>query len=137
MMTEKKLLTEQQIEELAFKIRELLLKYEIWQDINIYFNGKCLSTYDKKTGEFYYNEADKIIINENEDPTKYFEYVNTENHTISMSFEGPFYHIINDNAYTREQVEFTQKVMKEFDALLDEYGLYYELGYAWSLTCYY
>lgn len=134
---EKKLLTEQQIEELAFKIRELMLKYEIWQDINIYFNGKCLSTRDKKTGEFHYNEADKIIINENEDPKKYFSYVNTENHTISMSFEGPFYHIINDNAYHREDVEFSQKVMKEFDELLDEYGLYYELGYAWSLTCYY
>ena len=62
------------------------------------------------------------------DPGDYFEYVNPE-HILSMSFEGPIYHMFNYGEY--------KPVLKKFNELLEKYGLYYELGNAWNLTCYY
>ena len=121
-------LTEKQIEKLAVEIRAFLLKAGMWQDVNIYFNGKNFSTHDKQTGKYHYNDPENLVINEDEDPTDYFEYVNPE-HILSMSFEGPVCEMLYYGLY--------QSVKRKFDRIFDKYGLYYELGNHWNFSCYY
>jgi hypothetical protein len=54
---------------------------------------------------------------------------------MSMSFEGDFYGCIN---FTNEYgAYYDNRIMKSFNAILDKYGVWYELGDAWNLTCYY
>lgn len=81
-------LTAEQIENLAKEIREFLLEHGLWQDVDIYFNGKRFTQHDPVTGKYYYNDREHLIEEENQDPRTYFEYVNPD-HILSMSFEGP------------------------------------------------
>ncbi len=122
-MTKK--MTPERIEKLAVEIRSFLIKHEMWIDTTIYFNGKAFSTYDKEAEEFYYNDPEHLVVRENENPRNYFEYTGD---ILCISFEGPLYDMLNGCVY--------QKAHEEFDALIDSYGLYYELGYAWSLALY-
>ena len=71
-----------------------MIDHEMWQDVAIYFNGKCFTTYDKEAGKYYYNDPDHLIVVENKDPNDYFDYV-AEEHVLSMGFEGPLYALIN------------------------------------------
>lgn len=121
-------LTPDRIEELAVEIRTFLLGKGYWQDTDIYFNGKCFSTHDKKTDKYYYNDPEHLVVNENEDPSTYFEYVNPE-HILSMSFEGP----------TCEMIYYgvDNTTRRQFDQIFEKYGLYYEMGNHWNLSCYY
>ncbi len=122
-------LTEELIENLAVEIREFLLAEEMWQDVTIYFNGKAFSTYDKENGKYYYNDREHLVVQEDEDPERYFEYVNPE-HILSMSFEGPVYEMVNCwPGYS--------SIQKRFDSIFEKYGIYYELGNSWNLSCYY
>ena len=116
----------EKIEELANRIYNLLLQNDMWIDVAIYFNGKCMSTSieDEEGHKFRYNEGPPFI-EEDVDPRLYFEYVGPY---LSMSFEGPMYHAIN---YGEDD-----SFLKEFDSLLSEYGLYYDLGGAWNLSVY-
>lgn len=109
-------------EKAAKEIRKWMLDNEIWIDTRIYFNGKAYGTSDGNN--FYYNNRNHLVVLENMNPLDYFEYVNPE--TISMSFEGPLYDILN---YSGGRLE------REFSKILEKYGLYYELGNAWNLTC--
>ena len=84
-MNETARLTPERIENLAIEIREFLLEHEMWVDVDIYFNGKCFTTYDKATGKFYYNDREHLVVRENEDPRTYFEYVNPD-HILSTLF---------------------------------------------------
>lgn len=119
------MLTPEKIEELADKIYQLFRKNDMWCDSQIYFNGKCLSNKDY-AGHYHYDGT--AYIYEDKDPRDYFEYVNPE-HILSMGFEGPVYHMFNYGKYSG--------VLKKFKALLERYGLCYEQGDAWNLTCYY
>lgn len=121
-------LTEEQIEQLAVEIRQFLIDNQLWQDVDIYFNGKCFTTHDKEDGGYYYNDPDHLIVLENENPRDHFDYV-AEDHVLSMAFEGPLYMLINYPDY--------QKMLNEFNHIFEKYGLYYELGDAWNLSCYY
>lgn len=127
-MTAVNRLAEEQIEKLAVEVRQFLIDHEMWQDVTIYFNGKCFATYDREKGKFYYNDPEHLVVRENEDPRKYFEYV-AEDHVLSMAFEGPLYMLIN--------YPDSQKMLNEFNHIFEKYGLYYELGDAWNLSCYY
>lgn len=127
-MCEIRKMTEQEIENLAVEIREFLLKNEMWVDVAVYFNGKCFSTHDKKTGKFYYNDREHLVIQENEDPRTYFEYVNP-NHILSMSFEGVVCEMLYYGMF--------QETKKKFDKIFEKYGLYYEFGNHWNFSCYY
>lgn len=111
-------MNEKRNEELANDIRDFLLKNSLSVDTRIYFNGKC---YDWCDGDYYYKEP-KIM--ENIKATDYFEYA--KNKSVSMSFEGALYDIMNYGEYpdTRE----------EFDAIFDKHNCYYELGHAWNLS---
>lgn len=128
MSTEEKIkLTEEKIKELAEEILDFLLEHEMWIDVQIYFNGKCWSSHNKEKGTFHYNDKENVVEDE-ADPRDYFEFVRTPN-ILSMSFEGPFYKAMNGYLGS-------WKIEEEFSKILEKYGLYYELGYAWSLTCY-
>ena len=54
-------LTAEQIENLAKEIREFLLEHGLWQDVDIYFNGKKYTSYDPENGEYYYNDREHLI----------------------------------------------------------------------------
>lgn len=48
-----------------------------------------------------------------------------------MSFEGPFYEVLNGYAG-----DYGWVVEEKFSDLLKKYGVYYELGNAWNLSLY-
>lgn len=121
------ILSAERIEELATEIFNWLNEHEMWVDVNIYFNGKCWSTNNKDNTEFCYNKR-KYFEYEDE-PRKYFEYVREPN-ILSMSFEGGLYDVLNG------YVSGWTKLKAEFNKLFEKYGLYFEMGYAWSLTAY-
>lgn len=126
-------LTEIEKECLAKQIRQFLLDNDLWQDVSIYFNGKEFSTSDDEDN-FYYNDPSHLIVLENKDPRDYFKFV-ASNHILSMSFEGDFCHCLGGGS--RFGFEFDERILDEFEAILDNYDIYYELGDHWNLTCYY
>ena len=123
-------ISSEEIEELANQIYKLLLKYDMWIDVHIYYNGKCMTTSieDEDGYKFRYNEEPPFI-EEDVDPRRYFDYVGPY---LSMSFEGPLYHMINYGSYE----DVSDNFLTEFNDLFDEYCLYYELGDAWNLSAY-
>lgn len=50
-------LTPDRIEKMAVEIRELLLNAGIWQDTEIYFNGKRFTSHDPEDSNYYYNRG--------------------------------------------------------------------------------
>ena len=120
-------MTNKQKEQLATEIFEWLVEHEMWVDVCIYFNGIRWSTNNRDCTEFCYNEYEHF--DDVADPIDYFEYVNEPN-ILSMSFEGPLYHVLN--GYTAGWV----KLEDEFRKIFEKYGVYYEMGHAWNLTCY-
>jgi len=111
-----KRLTKKSKEKMAYEILELLKEYELNTDTRIYFSNKCLT-----------GEGETI---ENIKGSEYFNYANDD--TLSMSFEGGFYSVIN---YYNPQL--ADEVEPIFSEILNSYGLYYELGDAWNLAIYY
>lgn len=116
------------MEQLAKDIYNWCVKKNLWGDNIIYFNGKAWSSSSewhgvqgKKIGDMLYEYEDK-------NPKDYFEYANPD--TLSMSFEGGLYHVLNGyvNGWT--------KLEQQFSKLFVKYGFYYEMGYAWSLSVY-
>lgn len=124
-MTEQFNMSEQIIEQLATDIFNWLVDKELWCDVNIYFNGICWSTLSQDHKEFCYYE--RRYFSFPDDPHRCFEYVRNPN-ILSMSFEGPLYHVLNGYTSGWEKLE------AEFLAIFEKYGLYYELGNAWNLT---
>ena len=120
-------MTAKQIEQLAKDIHEWLVNHEMWVDVNIYFNNKCWSTSNKEHTKFCYNE-NKYFEYE-ADPKNYFEYV-AEPNILSMSFDGTLYDVLNRYCYRWTKLE------SEFNKIFEKYGLYFELGNAWNLSCY-
>lgn len=121
-------LTREQIENMAVEIRELLLDAGIWQDTEIYFNGKRFTSHDPADGKYYYNDREHLIVEEGKNPRTYFEYV-AKDHILSMAFEGPVCEMIYYGAYPA--------VKRKFDKIFEKYGVYYEQGEHWNLTCFY
>ena len=110
---------------LANELREWLLDNDLWVDVVIYFNGKAYAPWDKGMKHFYYNDREHLIEYE-DDPSRCVEYYSRDG--ITMTFEGDLYEIIN--------YEVAPKLLEEFDRIFEKYGLYYELGFSWSLaTC--
>lgn len=124
-MSEKRRLTDKQIENLANEIYRLLHINGLWSGASIYFNGCCMDNVDDSKTVHYDGSA---YVHPDIDPSDRFVYVNPD-HVLSMSFEGCVYQMFNYTAYP--------DVLRKFTELLKSYGLYYELGNAWNLTCYY
>jgi hypothetical protein len=110
----------------------VLHKHGADEMVNFYVNGTHFSTdrntdfiehviTDNRTNECvsYYEDIKSC------DVTKQIEYSNPK--TITMTFEGPLYHDINYGS---------GKILKQMETKAKKYGLYSELGYAWSLAFY-
>jgi hypothetical protein len=126
-MATNEVLTAKQREQLATDIFNWLNKHEMWVDVHIYFNGKCWSTNNKNSTEFCYNE--NRYFEYEADPKDYFEYVREPN-ILSMSFEGGLYDVLNAYAYD------WGRLSDEFRGIFEKYGVYFELGHSWNLSCY-
>ena len=116
------------MQSLAKEIYDWCIKKHLWGDNIIYFNGKAWSSFHewhgiegKKIGNALYEYEDK-------NPKDYFEYGNPE--TLSMSFEGPLYDVLNGYDYGWSKRE------EEFLKIFEKYGYYYEMGHAWNLSAY-
>ena len=115
------------MEKLAKEIYDWCIEKNLWGDNCIYFNGKAWASWEswdvngKKIGDRLYEYKDK-------NPKEYFEYANPN--TLSMSFEGPLFHVLN--AYVPGWVE----LVEEFGDLFRNHNYYYELGHAWNLSVY-
>ena len=116
-------ITKTDIERLANEIIAFLEAYDIANDVSIYYNGDVVRsrTEYKGNGEYSYT----WVKTKNVDPHKYFEYA-AYDHILSMSFEGGLYDVLNYDGGRK---------MDKFMEILEKYGLYYELGNSWNLTC--
>ena len=117
-----------EMEALAKDIYDWCIKNDLWGDCCIYFNGKAWASWDT-----WYNENGKKISEDlyeyqDRNPKEYFEYANPD--TLSMSFEGPLYHVLN--AYVPGWI----KLENEFIQLFEKHGMWYEMGHAWNLSAY-
>lgn len=120
-------MTKAQIEKLRLKIVALLTEYDVLGDCTIYANGKRW-IYGYKFSEDYSEMTLTEKVEDNIDVKEYLEYCNSD--TISITFDGSgLYGILNYDIDDRGFIE-------RFNALLKEYGLYYEQGFAWSLSLY-
>lgn len=115
-----------QLEALAWEIQKWLRSHEMWQDVCIYYGDQRMSTFQNTNGKTKFRYNGEPFIEEGFNPKDYCEYANPD--TITMTFEGPLYDVLNWNA--GEQLE------QEFCQLIHKYGFYYEMGYPWSLSLY-
>lgn len=113
---------------LAIDIYEFCKKHGLWGDNTIYFDGKAWSNSETWTGVKGKKITEDLYEYDDKNPSNYFEYANPK--TLSMSFEGGLNHILN--GYMPRCI----KLEEQFSKLFEKYGLYYEMGYAWSLSSY-
>ena len=114
---------------LAMEIYNWCKANDLWSDNTIYFKGKAWTNLEKWGGVKGKYIAEDLYEYDDKNPRDYFEYGNEPN-ILAMSFEGPLNYVLN--AYVDGWVELEQ----EFAALFNRHGLYYEMGYAWSLSAY-
>ncbi len=120
-------MTKTQIEKLRTAIVALLTEYDVLGDCTIYANGKRW-IYGYKVSDDAYELVLTEKVEDNIDVKEYLEYCNSD--TISITFDGSgLYGILNYDIDDRGFIE-------RFNVLLKEYGLYYEQGFAWSLSLY-
>lgn len=119
---------EKKMEALAKDIYNWCIKNDLWGDCCIYFNGKAWASWDTWHDEYGLTIAKDLFEYQDRDPKEYFEYANSN--TLSMSFEGPLYHVLN--AYVPGWV----KLENEFIELFKRHGVWYEMGHAWNLSAY-
>ena len=118
----------EKIELLARDIYNWCLKKHLWGDNIIYFDGKAWSSSPEWSGVQGKKISESLYEYMNKNPKDYFEYANPD--ILSMSFEGPLYHVLN--AY----VKGWTKLENQFAKLFEKHGFYYEMGYSWSLSAY-
>lgn len=121
-------LTERQIEELAYGLREILIAEGLWRDVDIFFNSKELTQHDPESGQYFDNDREHLIELENVNPRKHVGHA-ARNHILSMAFDGD----VLDMFHKRGHSEVRERISR----LFEKYGLYYEFGEPCTLTCYY
>lgn len=121
-------LTESQIEELAYGLREVLLDEGLWRDVDIFFNSKELTQRDPESGQYFDNDREHLIELENVNPRERVGHA-ARNHILSMAFDGDVLDMFHKRGHS--------VVRERISRLLEKYGLYYEFGEACTLTCYY
>lgn len=116
------------MELLAMDIYRWCTKKDFWDDNIIYFNGKAWSSSSEWSGVNGKRIGDRLYEYENKNPKDYFTYANPD--TLSMSFEGNLYHVLNG------YVSGWTKLEQQFSKLFEKYGYFYEMGHAWNLSAY-
>ena len=119
----------ERLEALAFDIYHWLKKQSLWQDVYIYYDGKCMGTSGTVDGKTVYRYNGEPFIEDGFDPRKYFDYVAKE-HILSLSFEGPLYDVLNGCCPGWPKLE------AEFRRIFQKHGCYMEMGDAWNGSCY-
>lgn len=119
---------ENKMELLAKDIYNWCIKKNLWDDNCIYFDGKAYASWSEWHGEKGKKIGDRLYEYENKNPRDYFEYANPD--TLSMSFEGNLFHVLNG------YVSGWTKLEQQFAKLFEKYGFYYEMGYVWNLSAY-
>lgn len=115
-------------EALAIDIYKWCKKKHLWGDNCIYFNGKAWASWSDWKGVEGKQIDEDLYEYENKNPLEYFHYANPK--TVSMSFEGPLYHVLN--GYVKGWVRLEDQLNK----LFEKHGYYFELGNAWNLAAY-
>lgn len=115
-------------ESLAIDIYDWCKKHNLWIDCTIYFDGKAFSYNREWRGELGKKIDEDLYEYENKNPLDWFEYANPD--TLSMSFEGPLYHVLN--GYVRGGYKIEEQLQK----LFKKYGYYFDYGHAWNLSAY-
>lgn len=108
-------------EKIATEIKDFILKRKIGGDLRIYFDDNAF--------EIDHNENVSLL--KGISAIDYVEYANPE--TVTMSYEGKFYEHMN--GYGQNQ-SYDTKIREEFEKIVNKFGFYSELGYAWSLSLY-
>lgn len=121
--------TPENMRQMALSVIRYLNRHGMFYNINIYAGGmhysdtkhagQALATDLVKNCEVWAGEADMHA--------QPCEYNNPD--TLTMTFEGPLYHAINYNSGHGYKAE------SELNGIFARYGLYLELGHAWSLSC--
>ena len=115
-------------EYLAIEIYQWCKRKGLWGDNCIYYDGIAWASWPEWKGEIGKKIAEDLYQYENRNPLDYFEYANPD--TLSMSFEGPLYAVLNAS------VNGWVKLEDQFLKLFKKYGYYYEMGHAWNLSAY-
>lgn len=122
--------TPENMQAMALSVIRYLNRYHMFHDVNIYAGGMHYSS-DRHPGQ---TERTDMVRNctvyaSQRDPEDCpCEYHNPG--TLTMTFEGPLYHAINYG------LGRGYRAQADLDGIFARYGLYLELGHAWSLTCY-
>lgn len=143
-----KRLMSDEIEKMALEIVDFLIKYRLWVDVSIFFNGKEYTTEDPATGKFFYNDKNHLIVIDNVKLDDFVEDMVDVNpdHILSMSFDSRLYEVLNYSLYEiddgqlkafHERDEYVYKIQEEFRAIFEKYGVYFLQWKTWNLTCYY
>ena len=114
------------MEQIAKAIYDWCIENEMWQYVSIYFDGKAWSSYKRWGGEDGRRIGDRLFEYEDKNPLDYFEHAHPD--TLSMSFEGELYDMLNYGWFAEE--------LESFSKLINGFGYYYELGNAWNLSLY-
>lgn len=112
---------EMQLEQLFQDLKKFVEKYE-FEDVYIYYKGNRYNL-DEQKGILRWQENTAVA-------TDYMIYGN--NDTISVSFEGELYSIMN-----YPDSEMAVRIKKEFNELTLGTNLYCEYGEAWNLSYYF
>lgn len=127
MSTVNKTVSPANMRELAEKMIDFLSKNEFWFQMIIYVDNEAWYSEPKNNTEKHFTKkGNDYYVKTDMDVKDYLEYNNPD--TISLVFEGPLYHKINYEDY-----DYVSKLSEKF---LKPYGLYFEQGYAWSITAY-
>lgn len=108
-------------QEVADAIKDFLIENDLSADTRIYFNNKAYH-FDS------FGKLEKTLTDIK--ASEYFEFANDK--TVSVSFEGPFYRVMNLSFESKHYRDLEAKFLK----LVEKFGYYYEMGHAWNLTLY-
>lgn len=106
-------------EVMALEIAELLNKYNVFHDTNIFYNAK-LMTVDSDTQE--------LTVKENIDITTYVEHGNPDMITLQYQGNDSLYMIVNGFAKDVESIKKANRIVSELIKLGDRHNRWYELG---------
>jgi hypothetical protein len=126
----KKPITPENMQNLALKMIDYFNQKSIglWYNIHILVNNEMWSS-EPRTNSIPKTSPGNTTyyVTENVDAVKQNEYANPD--TITILFDGsPLYQIINYHDF--------DYILKLDNMFLKEYGMYFELGYAWSMSAY-
>ena len=125
-MKKTKKLTKKELESLAVDLICFLQKHDLFYMVNIYVNNKLLKDNKTTNAQHATTPFGSYYIVNDINPKENLEYYNPE--TITVTFEGPLYDIINYN---------NSSLYQQLCDLFERKGLYIEQGYAWSFSLYY